>query len=449
MAKKLTLDEIIHFIKENSDCIPLFNSFDKTTDKIKLRCSCGNEFITTFNTFKHKYKRQCDDCSKEKLRKNKAFDILSIEKFVEDNSDCKLLSTEYKNSDTKLLFECKCGNKFETSFNKFKTRNKRQCNDCGKKIFHEKTSLSFEYVNDFVKNNSNCELISDSVYDSNSILKFKCSCGKIFETSFNNFNSRNQRYCKDCSTKIRIKNFITPINEIIKYIEDNECKVLSKDILDVHTDIKIQCKCGNEFISNFANLKRRKWCCCDKCTKEFKSLERLIPINKIKNRIGDDFEIVSKFKGTHKPILLKHKKCGQTFETTIANFERNEKRCLCCDKTFKGEQKIVNYLNNNNKKFHMQQKYDNLRGVNNGLLSYDFYLPTYNLLIEYQGEYHDGTANKQTKEQFDIQKEHDKRKKEYAKLHNINLLEIWYWDYKNIEKILDNKLKEDEVKKNG
>lgn len=35
-----------------------------------------------------------------------------------------------------------------------------------------------------------------------------------------------------------------------------------------------------------------------------------------------------------------------------------------------------------------------------------------------------------------IQDEHDKRKRNYAKEHNINLLEIWYYDMDNIEEIL-------------
>ncbi len=35
------------------------------------------------------------------------------------------------------------------------------------------------------------------------------------------------------------------------------------------------------------------------------------------------------------------------------------------------------------------------------------------------------------------QQEHDRRKKQYAKNHGIKLLEIWYWDFDNIE----NKLK--------
>ena len=41
---------------------------------------------------------------------------------------------------------------------------------------------------------------------------------------------------------------------------------------------------------------------------------------------------------------------------------------------------------------------------------------------------------------FARQQEHDRRKREYAKQNNIDLLEIWYWDYDNIEDILSNKL---------
>ena len=65
----------------------------------------------------------------------------------------------------------------------------------------------------------------------------------------------------------------------------------------------------------------------------------------------------------------------------------------------------------------VDKTYPDLRGVNNGLLSYDFYIPNSNLLIEYQGEYHDGSlvGKCQIEEKFEIQKEHDKKKKEICK----------------------------------
>lgn len=41
-----------------------------------------------------------------------------------------------------------------------------------------------------------------------------------------------------------------------------------------------------------------------------------------------------------------------------------------------------------------------------------------------------------SKEKFERQLEHDRRKKQYAIDHNINFLEIWYYDVDNIEEIL-------------
>lgn len=98
------------------------------------------------------------------------------------------------------------------------------------------------------------------------------------------------------------------------------------------------------------------------------------------------------------------------------------------------------YLKDYNIRFERQKKFKDLRGIGNRYLSYDFYLPDYNLLIEYQGEFHDGTANIQNEDEYKTQKEHDKRKSEYAKKHNKKLLEIWYYDYKQICSILSKHL---------
>lgn len=98
------------------------------------------------------------------------------------------------------------------------------------------------------------------------------------------------------------------------------------------------------------------------------------------------------------------------------------------------------FLEENKIEFVPQKQFDDLLGVHGHNLSYDFYLPIYNLLIEYQGQFHDGTAVMQSNRKRKIQQEHDMRKAEYAKMNNIELLEIWYWDYKNIKSILKEKL---------
>jgi hypothetical protein len=120
-------------------------------------------------------------------------------------------------------------------------------------------------------------------------------------------------------------------------------------------------------------------------------------------------------------------------------FAFDETRCPICRES-KGEKRIKEYLDNNKINYISQKKFEGLVGLGNRKLSYDYYLPDYNLLIEFQGKFHDGTAKKQTKKDFEKQQEHDRRKCEYAKNNNINLLEIWYWDIKNINNILSEQI---------
>lgn len=86
-----------------------------------------------------------------------------------------------------------------------------------------------------------------------------------------------------------------------------------------------------------------------------------------------------------------------------------------------GEQKIKDFLKNNKIKYKKEKTFNNLK--DKSYLRYDFYLPDYNLLIEYDGEhhykniYHYGEENN-----LDRVKKHDKMKDNYAKEHNIDLI---------------------------
>lgn len=148
--------------------------------------------------------------------------------------------------------------------------------------------------------------------------------------------------------------------------------------------------------------------------------------------------VLSEYETQNTRIRCQCSICGHIWSPQARSL-LNKEGCPRCRRS-KGENKIEQFLIDKSIMFKPQKTYNDLVGVGNGLLSYDFYLPDYNLLIEYQGQFHDGTASQQSKEEFDIQQKHDKLKKEYAKNHNVNLLEIWYWDFDNIEHILNEKL---------
>ena len=115
--------------------------------------------------------------------------------------------------------------------------------------------------------------------------------------------------------------------------------------------------------------------------------------------------------------------------------------------TYKGEEYIKQYLQNNNISFNVQQKFSNLLGTGSGQLSYDFSIPNEKygyVLIEYNGiQHYEANDYFGGEEKFKIQKEHDKRKRDYAKKHGYKLITVKYtYDtYESVEEYLNNELK--------
>lgn len=77
---------------------------------------------------------------------------------------------------------------------------------------------------------------------------------------------------------------------------------------------------------------------------------------------------------------------------------------------------------------------------------FDFYLPQYNLFIEYDGQQHYEPMRfyreneEKNEEVLRKTQERDKIKNKYCEDNNINLLRIPYWESKNIETIINNRL---------
>ena len=136
-------------------------------------------------------------------------------------------------------------------------------------------------------------------------------------------------------------------------------------------------------------------------------------------------------------------KCGKEFDRSLINLNVRNSGVFCQDCNNSQLEEITKQvLQKYNIKYIPQKEYDGLIGLGNGNLSYDFYLPDYNLLIECQGEQHEHYCKgfHKNKKDFERQLEHDRRKKQYTIDQNINFLEIWYYDIDNIEDILTKQL---------
>jgi len=206
--------------------------------------------------------------------------------------------------------------------------------------------------------------------------------------------------------------------------------------------------CGNIFKMTPNNFLRGRQCLLHRGERVSKS--RSFSYEEIKQKIfdtvGDEYKLLSiDYINANEKLIFKHNTCGNVFKMTFSNFYYNNQGCPKC-KNSKGESRIIKFLDEQNIEYEYQKRFDGLVGINNWKLSYDFYIPNKNMLIEYQGEQHNHSVECFGGDKtFQRQKEHDKRKKKYAKDHNIKLLEIWYWNFDDIENILQKELNIKEI----
>lgn len=204
------------------------------------------------------------------------------------------------------------------------------------------------------------------------------------------------------------------------------------------------CDCGNECDVLASHLKSGATQSCGCLSKEISSNQFSA------NLIGQKFGLLTVLE---RADYQKNKtrvywrcicECGNI---KIANTndltQGNIQSCGC--KHSKGETQIEKYLYENNIDFISEKTFEDLKSNKGYRLRYDFYLPKYNVLIEYQGIQHYkltmfGDDEQKAKERFKLQKEYDEIKRRYAIEKNINLLYISYLDYDNIASILDTHL---------
>lgn len=103
--------------------------------------------------------------------------------------------------------------------------------------------------------------------------------------------------------------------------------------------------------------------------------------------------------------------------------------CPYCRQS-RGEKLIKNILTDHHIEFEFQKRFNDCR--DNKPLPFDFYLPKYNLCIEYQGEqhyrpfYHKSMNKENGQKLFEKQQLHDQIKRDYCNIKGIRLLEIRY-----------------------
>lgn len=312
-----------------------------------------------------------------------------VHKFVEENSECQLLSKTYLNNTSNLHFKCECGNEFETSIKRFAQRNKRQCDECGRYNVNNNRRYTIEQIKKYIRDFS-LELISTSYKSCKEPLLFKCSCGNTFESPFDNVKNKSRVQCYEC---------------------------LPKE--------------GNRFEKGMGGQRKGH--------ETF--AQQLYDLHK------DEYLIIDEYSDAKTKLRLKHN-CGFIWNTTPDNVINKKRRCpQCYDvKNSHLSKDIEKWLNEHS--FSFQKEYRIKECVYKRTLPFDFAIfknGNLFMLIEADGQHHFDyfryiRDEKVREAKFLSQKKRDQIKNSYCEQNNIPLLRIPYFKHNELNTILENAL---------
>ena len=357
---------------------------------------------------------------------------LTHEEFMErfyiknENAENIEILGEYVNNKTKIKVRCRIDG-YEWEVKPSHLLNGTGCPKC---YGRNKTTEDFKQELKEI----NGDIIVLGKYINNRI-KIKCRC-KIdgYEWDAIPRNLLSGQGCPKCANnkmKLTHKEFMDRMRKINSDIE------VLEEYVNSQIKIKVRCKIDGyewEVVPN--NLLNGKG--CPKCAGMYKTTEEFI--NELKE-INDNIEVLGEYVRADKKIKCKCKIDGYEWEITPHNLLSGQ-GCPKCNES-KGEKRVGKYLDSKSIDYERQYKFDDCRSKKE--LPFDFYIPSLNIAIEYDGEDH-YRINKRSKNdtyekafnRFVEGKVRDTIKTIYCKENNIKLIRIPYWDFDNIEEILYN-----------
>jgi hypothetical protein len=243
--------------------------------------------------------------------------------------------------------------------------------------------------------------------------------GEFKQTPDNHINKKNG--CPKCcgNSKLSSEELLIKMNKVhnSKYNYSLENYKNTKSLINITCPIHGEFKCrASHHLSGIG---------CSKCSHKhnYSSDEFISVANKIH---GNKYNYSkTKYINSKNKIIITCKNHGDFKQTPSSHL--NKRGCPAC-KESKGELDIRIFLEIHNIEFIPQKKFkDCINNETNRLLPFDFYLPKYNMCIEYQGKQHFVSVKKWGgKNNLEKIQKRDKIKKLYCEVKNIHLLEINY-----------------------
>lgn len=446
-GKEVDREYISNFVKTNSTSILVSGDCRSTTSDLEFLCDCGKMFNTSFNQFKQQGKRQCNECGYIKGVQSKKLKYKDIKNYIDglDGNGCTLISKKYQNNYTKIKILCACGSVFFTTYQSFTSASKKQCDKCG---ISNETTTKYEsiksQIEEDISNWMTLTLADEYVEGVNTYLTVIDDEGYKYWTTLRNLKTRyeNNGVLQKFNpyNKYSLENIKTwmLLNNTLCKLEDGNEYISSRHKLN------FICEHGKKMSMSWGNFQSGKRCRCVSWAPR-KDPETFI--SEVDDLVGDEYTILTKYITTIIPIRIRHNPCSHEYSVTPSSF-LSGRRCPLCSMS-KGEQRVKEKLVNESLNYESEYSFDDLVGLGGQPLRFDFAVfddcAKLKVLIEYDGEFH--FKEYYESQNFETLKIHDKRKNEFCRDNNIQLIRIPYWQFDKIEQILDKWLNKCDSKK--
>ena len=245
----------------------LSTEYKDTKSKLDYICPKGHEWSINWSNFKQG--KGCPQCANKRNADKRRLSIEKIRPLFEKKG-YTLLSTEYKDSQSKLEYICPKKHIGSIRWSDF--NHGRGCPQCAgnQKFSIEKIRPLFE--------KRKYKLISTEYKDARSKLKYICPEGHEWSISWGHFNSGNG--CLKCADKRNADKRRLSIEKIRPSFEKKGYTLISTEYKDSHSKLEYICPKGHQGKINWNNFNHGKG--CPKCADKRNADKRRLSIEKIR-----------------------------------------------------------------------------------------------------------------------------------------------------------------------
>ena len=446
-SRSMTTEQIVKRLHEvHGEDYTILNEYENAKTKLEIKhLSCGE--ITTVRADYLSHWKGCKKCRGKRTgnyhswKKGRVGGGKTNEEWVKEVYD--MVGDEYTFLDPYVNYSTsirvrhnKCGYVWKTSPGQFKSGSR--CMEC-----HIKSTMKTneEFVKEVYELFGDEYTFLEEYKGATKPIKYRHNiCGMVYKRSPNHFLS-HKGICPECHGGSGRHITTSTFRERLRKARGDEYILLGRYVKAQEKTLFKHVVCGKEFKMAPSHIINGTG--CPHCFGKFKKTTKQYK-DEVATLHGDEYTVLGEYVNSSTSILMKHNTCGYEWKTSPSNFVNNGTECPRCVRKgrSRGEALIEDYLIEHNIDYEPQKTFDDCVG-NAQPLPFDFYIPSANMAIEYDGEQHFKSVEYWGGDkEFTKRINYDKIKNQYCDDNDIFLVRIPYTiTGEGLTKMLDGAIK--------